>query len=1705
MGMQPHLPYDGQSREVIGQETLPFVKKDSAQPVPAVISQLSDALLRGIAVENGLWSKKTADWVVSLQIADIDGDGNLEILVGARNGLIRAYTPTGERKWEHTMTSERPYLSALAVFPLQEEAPAQEARIIAGLRDGTILALDKDGNEVPSWRYATNRIIRQLFVSVNNPHLVVAASEDRYVHALSREQGQPLWKFRTKGWVRCVSIADIDGDGEEEVLVGSGDKHLYILNLRGQCLYSFFTGYQIYALSATLLPGQHSMQIVMSSNRKGLESWQFTRVGPQEWRQHRLWAHSPDDRPSLFKNRIHSIHTRDIDADGGLETIVGTEDGFLVVLDQYGELLWKQDFRSCVYRVTAADIDYDGNVELVIGTEDHTAYVERLELARESILARRIEALYAQAVSEHGRVSVNERLTTRERTLLKSFVDEPFERPARMEVELAKSLVQDRAYERALAILLRLYDQKVQYRWDKPFITQGYIWSGFFHALQPGADRSLVVGTDRGCIYGIDLTENEGTSLWCNEVEKPGPYRVRMLCSGATLPEFGATTIAVLANSRVVLLDQGGNVVKEQMLDEKEDWARYACFRAEEAGEPEEILVGMESGEILFWDSALCTLRGRITMPQGVGALAAQRLEPGGPVRIIGGGLQNRVFAMDRDGAIIWEFKTQDRVQSLRVGDIDRDGYAEIIVGSEDRNVYVLDHAGHLRWRYRTRRGVMDIDVEEIKMKGDSDDPAQRHLKILISSADSYLYMLNAEGDLIWKYHGINRMRVARVEDLGKDGRYELLVATEDRLELLQILDVSELDELIRVCLVGLTNDFDNHDAIRKLCKHPDPYIRGEALAVLAGYSEHTPEDMQNLLETLNKDEAIQIKHGVIRALPNLCNSTKLRSTNVRWAVQILNRLYHDPDEAVRLDILHILPLLNSDLFFKYLERSADHPDIWVRRAVVRQLDRLVEKSVHLPSSSQGAPARDEAYPAPEQILGLLLDTVRDEDLWVRQESGRVLAHYFDTHVASFVPDLMRLLAQGVELVVLHDIANSTRHPLLKPLFGNLITQVTELKSANLYRILLEAIQCIKALNELGPIYGEEWLQVYEEFHGLARVKIINEIAGYQRITRLDAEDGQEIPLLAALRPTLEALSKTSTTIAQYERRQAFGERVSTLIDARQILEDARADLRPAASLLGEQLAAVTLPGKYILKLLVEQWLAIVNKELKRLRGSAHLVATLGNTTVPRLEQVTVTLVIKNIGQCAADNVCIELEDSPDFVIIGEQQKKLLEISTRVPEQVDFVLHLYRERAHIAFRLTYDDAEAEPKQLRYADLIMEQETRSVYRPFENPYTPGPPIREKEMFFGRTRDLEELSKSLGSTTANRVILLRGQRRMGKTSLLYRLATELAAGPYAPVLIDMQSFALHTDPHYLLENFADKIQKDVYQHKAIFVPLPAREQFLSDAPATFNEYLMSVKEHLHKQRLILLIDEFEGIQRYVKPDDDGILWYLRGIMQHNPNLSFLLANASYMPLIEDDRAVFFNLVQEHKLGRFTPEEAHRLIVEPVRNNLEYDELAVQKMLALTDGWPYFIHVMSDKLVRYCNEQRRSYVTINEVNVALDQVLHEQTSSILWIWQGLSSSTERLVLALLAQEKGQSRGVVSLTDLRNDFDTYGVQFKRNEVVKALENLTRDDFIREAQDGVQYSIPLGLLKAWLCQEKPPERVVREVKSFEEDEEEEF
>jgi replication-associated recombination protein RarA len=97
----------------------------------------------------------------------------------------------------------------------------------------------------------------------------------------------------------------------------------------------------------------------------------------------------------------------------------------------------------------------------------------------------------------------------------------------------------------------------------------------------------------------------------------------------------------------------------------------------------------------------------------------------------------------------------------------------------------------------------------------------------------------------------------------------------------------------------------------------------------------------------------------------------------------------------------------------------------------------------------------------------------------------------------------------------------------------------------------------------------------------------------------------------------------------------------------------------------------------------------------------------------------------------------------------------------------------------------------------------------------NPYIAGDPVGETHAFIGRTDILNELFNMLNHPKHNAIVLY-GQRRIGKTSVLQYLQAELIAkGNYCPIYFDLQDKAtwpLEKVVKYLARAIARALNQD-----------------------------------------------------------------------------------------------------------------------------------------------------------------------------------------------------------------------------------------------------------------------------------------------------
>jgi outer membrane protein assembly factor BamB len=120
-------------------------------------------------------------------IADGDGDGTAELYAGLSNGTVVAFDATsGQREWKTTISTAE---NAVVTAPVLADVGGTISQgVVAATRDGTVAVLDaENGAEVGAY-----------------------------------ERTVPIWTF--------VTPADVDGDGDDEILVRYGDGRVVALD-----------------------------------------------------------------------------------------------------------------------------------------------------------------------------------------------------------------------------------------------------------------------------------------------------------------------------------------------------------------------------------------------------------------------------------------------------------------------------------------------------------------------------------------------------------------------------------------------------------------------------------------------------------------------------------------------------------------------------------------------------------------------------------------------------------------------------------------------------------------------------------------------------------------------------------------------------------------------------------------------------------------------------------------------------------------------------------------------------------------------------------------------------------------------------------------------------------------------------------------------------------------------------------------------------------------------------------------------------------------------------------------------------------------------------------------------------------------------------------------------------------------------------------
>ena len=328
--------------------------------LPFVLLSLSVS----VSAREVLWSFKPPLGLVdsSPAVADMDGDGIPELVMTTTAGSTLVVDSQGRQVWMQGV--QIPISTSPTVANLVED---EFPEVLVVNQTGTIFCLaGKTGD--PIWKYNLPGTIEWGATALAVYDLdgdgdleIIATDNQSNVICLSND-GEKVWQYTgDHGFARCPAIGTVGKGKEPVILIGGANVPLLCLDAQGKERWRLEGKAQGASPVIADIDGDGYNEIVGSSDNALIRVDSAGKV---------LWKH---DMPKSIDS---SIAVGDGDEDGVVDIYSVDLAGTFVVLDPNGKKQWGADVRERVRRTPAiADIDGDDKLEVVVAGYSGEMYI----------------------------------------------------------------------------------------------------------------------------------------------------------------------------------------------------------------------------------------------------------------------------------------------------------------------------------------------------------------------------------------------------------------------------------------------------------------------------------------------------------------------------------------------------------------------------------------------------------------------------------------------------------------------------------------------------------------------------------------------------------------------------------------------------------------------------------------------------------------------------------------------------------------------------------------------------------------------------------------------------------------------------------------------------------------------------------------------------------------------------------------------------------------------------------------------------------------------------------------------------------------------------------------------------------------------------------------------------------------------------------
>ncbi len=367
---------------------------------------------------------------------------------------------------------------------------------------------------------------------------------------------------------------------------------------------------------------------------------------------------------------------------------------------------------------------------------------------------------------------------------------------------------------------------------------------------------------------------------------------------------------------------------------------------------------------------------------------------------------------------------------------------------------------------------------------------------------------------------------------------------------------------------------------------------------------------------------------------------------------------------------------------------------------------------------------------------------------------------------------------------------------------------------------------------------------------------------------------------------------------------------------------------------------------------------------------------------------------------------------------------------------------------------------------------------------DNPYIIGRPIWEAECFFGREDLFYFVEDNLKQKV--KVILLHGQRRIGKSSILAQITNfvKLEQFVFIPISLEGKSQKPLSEVLYELAEDIKEHLIDDCQLSEDEITLPSLKDFEYNIEIFTEIFLPEVYRVLNDKSLVLLLDEFDILGEHNQGTSiDHFFPYLQSILYKQSKLFIIPVigrQISDMPMLLS----LFKDAPHKQVGLLEKHYAAQLITKPAQGILEYQADAIQAILELSAGHPYFTQAICFAIFGQARQQQKWEVTREDVKQIIPEAIEYGEGGLTWFYDGLTVP-ERVLFSAIAEV--QERKDIDLLGFLNQHNI--VQSKPEEQIidnqyaqlffQAPSRLLDWRYILTQPQG--YKVTVELVRLWL------------------------